>query len=161
GNSPRAGGWSKLGCARPALRLLVLLGLLDARHVDELIPLFQVDEPDALGVAADFRNTLHLRADHDPAARDEHDFVFRHDLEGGDHLAVSLGRLDGDDSLSAAAGDAVLADRRTLPVAVLGRDEDARLALHRDHADDRVVLFQRDAAHSVCGPPHRTDIGLL
>ena len=91
-----------------------------------------------------------------PPLGDEHDLVLGQHFHERHDVAGLVGAVDGDDPLPAALLHAVLVDRRALAEALLGDDEQRRVALDDDHADDRVVLrAARCPSRPSCRVPSR------
>src|SRR5580765_6994745 len=113
--------------AVPAVFAIVVVAVHDALQARELLALGEIDERDTLRRAAHLPDLVHARADQHAAGSDQHDLVVGRGERGRDDLAVSLGGLDRDHALRAAAVARVFRDRRTLAVAVLRGGEHALL----------------------------------
>ena len=79
----------------------------------------------------------------------------------GNDVARLLGAVDGDDPLAAALLHPVIVDVRALPEAALGDDEQRRVALDDDHADDGIALAQLDALHAGRVAAHLAHVHLV
>src|SRR5690606_17145415 len=118
------------------------------------------NETYALRVAAHRRDVADGRAHERARRRDQHELVFRRDLQRTDETAVALRRLDRDDALPAAALQRELLDRRQLAVAVLGGDRD-RAARQNAERDDLVALTRELEPADARGiAAHRPDVVL-
>ena len=143
-----------------APRNVIQLVLGELGQAADGIPLVELDQPDALGVAADGAHRADLGADDHAAAGREHDLVVVGDLADGDDRPVALVGLDVDQALAAAVLGAVLGQQGPLAVAVGADGQEAGrvlVAVGDDHADDLVPLGQVDPLDAVGRPAHRAD----
>src|SRR5208337_2729364 len=84
----------------------------------------QVEEADALGVAAGFADGFRIHADDFAVVADDHDLGIFVDQGDGDDFADALGRFHVDDAFAGAVGEAVFVGGGAFAVAVFGDGED-------------------------------------
>src|SRR5438876_3865158 len=143
------------GVTLPALAAVLVACLayaLDRVHT----PSFRGVEYDpCLGRAPGDADAFDARADELAAVGDQHELVPVLDRERGDQLArflpgraVALAHIHGDDTFSAAAGDAVFVRRRALAVAALGDREHELLGRRHFHI---ALLAELDGAARLFG----------
>src|SRR5579885_843583 len=145
---------------------------------------FQLQQADALRVAARFADRGRIHANDLAVVADQHDFGLFIHLRDADDLADPLGRLQVDDAFASAVGEAVFVGGGALAKSVLGDAQD-QVALYgcidrfrfafdfsfcwcgrsglqrRRHTDDVVALFQIDAPDAVSRAAHRTDVAFV
>src|SRR5262245_13639886 len=92
-------------------------------HRHDPLVLADLHQAHALRVAADRRHAGDAHANHLAGVGHQHDLIALGDLDDGDHAAVALAGLDGDDALAAAVLLAVVVERRALAVAALGHGQ--------------------------------------
>src|SRR5581483_7580055 len=149
-----------LGALAAVAIAVAVLGFGDALEARELLALAERDQRHALRRAALLADLRDLGADQDAAGGDQHHLVVVVHEHRADERAVALGGLDRDQALAAAAMSRVLADRRPLAEAVLGRREDGfRFVVRRQHAHDALVLAELHAAHAGRLAAHRAHVG--
>ena len=121
----------------------------------------EVDELDALRVAAGHPDVLDTSAHHLAADGDEHDLVVRFHGQGAANLA-GLGRgLHGNDAFAASCLRAVLVELGALADAVLAGDQQCGVLGHDGGGDKAVFFAQANAAHAGGGAAHRADVLLV
>ena len=76
----------------------------------------EIENPDALCVAADFPNVANFAAKDLALRRHQHDFIAVSDLEKADGQSIAFSGLHADDAFAPATLDAVLADRSPLAI---------------------------------------------
>jgi len=114
----------------------------------------EVDELDALRVAASHPDVLDTGTHHLPANGDEHNLVVRFHCQRAADLAGLGGGLHGNDALAAARLRAVLVELSALADAVLAGDEQCGVLGHDGGGDEAVFFTQADASHSGGGASH-------
>src|SRR6185312_4899630 len=144
-------GGGLVALCRAALLGAVVLQALDALDADQALAFGQADEPDALRIAAELRDTVHRRAHQGAGRADQHDLLAGQHLQRRDGRAIAVRGLHGDDALAAPAMHRKILYGRALAVTRCGRREHAPgiLALsHHDERDDLLVHAELDAAYA-------------
>ena len=111
--------------------------ILSRDHADggNGVVLAQVYQLDALGVASENAEGVHVESDGNAGAVDNHQVVIVGHILEGDKIAGLFGDLDGADTLAATVGDAVVLEEGAFAEAVLGDDEHvAALVVDGQHA---------------------------
>src|SRR5579871_4485586 len=135
-------------------RFLLLLFADDAGDGDEFIAFVEIDELDALGVAAGNADVFTIGADGLALRRREHDLIRIGNAKSADNAADFVGGLHRDDALAATALDAVFVKRRAFADAVFAGDEQRSVGIHDFHADHIVTLVRTDAPVADGGAAH-------
>src|SRR5262245_32205516 len=149
-----AGGTFVWTCFIP----LAAVGQAGNGHHAILVSL-EIENPDALRVAADFPNVPNFATKDLALRRHQHDFVAVSDLEKADGQSVAFSGLHADDAFASAALDAVLADWSPLAIAAFCHRQNGCGRIRRDrfHADHLIAFFQGDAFDAVGCATHRSD----
>src|SRR6516164_2667910 len=134
----------------PALAAVLVAFLADALDRHHPLALRGVEHDHTLGRAPGDADAFDARADELAAVGDQHELVPLLDREGRDQLAgflpdraVALAHIHGDDTFSAATGDAIFVGRRALAVAALGDREHELLGRRHFHV---ALLTELDGA---------------
>ena len=114
----------------------------------------EVDELDALRIAAGHPDVLDAGTHHLAANGDEHDLVVRFHGQGAADLARLGGGLHGDDALATAGLRAVLVELGALADAVLTGNQQCGVPGHDGRGDEAILLAEANAAHAGGGPAH-------
>src|SRR5579883_913764 len=129
----------------------VLLVVADRADGGHLVALLEVHHLHALGQAAGLADGLYHGADDDAVLADEHQLVLGGDDAHAGQLAALFAQLHGEHALNAAAGGAVLLDRRALAHTVFGDSQHLGAFAHHVHAYGLVAGLQLDATHAAGG----------
>ena len=127
----------------------------------ELVFAVEVDELDALRVAAGHPDVIDTGAHHLAADGDEHDLVVRfHGQRAADLACLGCG-LHSDDALAAARLRAVLVELGSLTDAVLAGYEQCGVPSHNGRSDEAILLAEPNASHAGSSAAHRADVLLV
>src|SRR6185503_10308527 len=143
----------------PRLWLRGLLGL-DTGNAAHLVVGVDVDDAHAHRIAALARDVIHVEADHLALAGDHEHVVPLPHLEHAHHRPIAPARLDVDDALARAPGEAILVERRALAVAAHRHRQHAHPLLDHFRGDDLVMLLEVDALHPGGHPPRGPELVL-
>ena len=121
----------------------------------------EVDELDALRVAAGHPDVIDTGAHHLAADGDEHDLIVRfHGQRAADLACLGCG-LHGDDALAAARLRAVLVELGSLTDAVLAGYEQCGVPSHDGRSNEAILLAEPNASHAGSSAAHRADVLLV
>ncbi len=120
----------------------------------------QLDQAYALGVAAHDRDFGDPGTHQCSAVADQHKFIIFLDQHSADHLAVALGTLDRDHTLTPTAVYGIFGYRRALAIAVFGGGQYGAVT-DNNQCDNMLACCQTGATYTTGGTPHRAHIGFM
>src|SRR5690606_9885629 len=145
-----------------ALVVVIVVGrFLHSLQADQHLVPGQLDQGDALGVAAQQGHFVDAGTYQGALVGDQHDLLAVLHLDGADQLAVALVGHHGDHALATAALLRELLDRRALAVAALGGGEDLRMLFGNDHGNQLLAFLQAHATHAAGGTAHGAHVAFL